>query len=177
MTLVLVFAGTAMAFDYVDIGGGETHTMTSWGPPEPATHPGNFGGIAPGSCRAIWTNFDYPGLPYESRSATVEMWFTGLSEQVAYRHLEGVADDGFHVYIDDNWKFTHPEAQTTEVWINSGFNTTESMGFHTIKFVAMGDKWSGWATWGQVCFDWVEVGGGAIDNEVTSWSAVKNLYR
>ncbi|RKZ06062.1 hypothetical protein DRQ32_11630, partial [bacterium] len=89
-SFVFVLAGAAMAADYVDIGNvpSETaHNAQGWGPIEPATNPGNWGGIAswpiPGTCRVIWSPTDNTLL------AEVDMLFSGLPEIVSFQHLDG----------------------------------------------------------------------------------------
>ena len=172
IAVMLCVSGLAIGQDYVDIGdlvSEAGHVMASWGPIEPANSGGAFGGVA--NCRTIWSSFD------NSTNATIQMTFPSGTTQVAFRHLEGVADDGFQVLIDGNLFYTHTELQTTEMWFISGFNCSLTAGLHTVEFIATGAAWPSWATYGQVCIDWIEVGGGAVTNEAGTWGVVKTLYR
>lgn len=177
LPLVLVFAGAAMATDYVDIGDSfsETgHFMSSWGPEEPFTHGGSFGGVD--NCRAIWSNFDTPTSG--STNAFITLNFGGVSDGLYFTHLEGIADDGFEVYVDGVWVYTHIEFSTTEQWVESFCFPNVSGGTHVVEFVATGTAWDSWGTYGQVCFDeiWVGTEQPVSDTE-TAWGSVKSLFR
>jgi hypothetical protein len=162
----------------VDIGNPASeagYVMTSWAALiSPGQTGGNYGGID--DCRAIWSSSD------NSRNATIDLMFAGGVELVSFKHLEGLADDGFKVYIDRVTNpapvYTHVESTTTELWFVSGFFTNQPAGLHTVEFEATGAQWSGWATYGQVCFSDIWVGpGGPIANEKTAWGNLKALYR
>lgn len=172
---VLVCGSAALAVDFVDVGntGSEAgHGMSSWGPIEPANSGGGYGGID--DCRAIWS--DLAGD--NSRSARIDLNFGNASEGLYFRHLEGIGDDGFEVYVDGNWAYTHTENTSTERWVVSFCFPNESGGPKTVEFVATGDPWSGWATYGQVCFAEVWVGTEQpVPADESAWGRVKALYR
>ncbi|MCK9995664.1 MAG: hypothetical protein KAH56_05200 [Candidatus Krumholzibacteria bacterium] len=178
-SFVLVLGGTAMAVDSVDIGlvSSETgHNLVSWGPVEPSTHGGSFGGID--HCRAIWTNFDTP-IP-ASNDAYIDMSFAGGPELVSFKHLDGPADDSFEVWMGGNVVFTYLDIGLSgERWYVSGFNyTPPSAGVYTVRFEATGQAWSSWGTYGQVCIAGIWVGpGGPVASEMSSWGNVKSLFR
>ncbi len=169
----LVLAAAAPAADWVDIGDPVSeagHTMNSWGPIEPLNSGGAYGGID--ECRAIWSTLD------DSRNATITMDFgDGMNVQVAFKHLEGVADDGFEVYIDGILRYTHFETSTTEDWYVSGFDIDVTPGLHEIEFVATGNPWASWATFGQVCFAEIWVGCMVVPESAGTWGGVKVLFR
>lgn len=176
LPLILVLAGSAMAADHVDIGNPASesgYVMSSWGPIEPLTSSGSYGGID--ECRAIWSSSD------NSRSASIDLVFAGGTdpESVSFRHLEGMADDGFEVYIDGTLRYTHVEATTNEEWYVDGFFVTGlSAGTHTVTFVATGAQWGSWGSFGQVCIAGIWVGpGGPVPAENSTWGGVKALYR
>ena len=172
-SFVLVLTGAAMATDYVDIGDPfyETgHNMTSWGPIEPANSSGTFGGID--HCRAIWSSLD------NSVNATIDLNFASGTEALWFKHLEGIADDGFEVYVNGVLKYTHIENTSTEQWVVNFVAPPFQSGVLTVEFVATGPAWSGWATYGQVCFAEVWVGNeDPVSLEKDSWGNVKSLFR
>lgn len=175
--LVLVFSGAAMAADFVDIGVESSeylHSMSSWGPIEPLTHPGSYGGVD--NCRAIWSDFDTPSPG--SKNAFIILNFVAASEGLYFRHLEGIADDGFEVYIDGNLEYTHSDLSTTEQWVVSFCFPGLTGGSHTVEFRATGDPWASFGTFGQVCFDKIWVGTETpVPDKDTAWGSVKSLFR
>lgn len=173
LPVLICFSSLAFAVDYVDVGNTSSeagHNMLSWGPVEPFTSGGAYGGID--DCRAIWSSLD------GSVNAFVDMDFgDGNNVQVAFKHLEGQADDSFNVFIDGVWQFTHTECTTTEIWFVSGFTVTVTPGIHTLEFVAVGPQWSSWATYGQMCFSDIWVGMDVVPDEADTWGGVKSLFR
>lgn len=169
----ILVCGAVFAADHVDIGDPASeagYVMSGWGPVEPANSGGGYGGID--HCRAIWSQLD------GNRWAQINLHFDGGPEQVKFKHLEGIADDGFTVAVDGTVHYTHSEAGTTEAWYISGFDVSVTAGFHTVEFVATGDMWGSWDLYGQVCIAEVWVGdGGPIANEPLTWSRVKALFR
>ena len=182
-SFVLLLCGAAMAVDSVDIGlpASETgHNLQSWGPIEPLTHGGSYGGID--HCRAIWSNFDIltPPAPHTSTDAFIDMNFAGGPELVSFKHLDGPADDSFKVWINNVLQFAYMDSNLPgERWYVSGFNyTPAAAGIVTVRFEAIGPAWGSWGTYGQVCIAGVWVGpGGPVANEESSWGNVKALFR
>ncbi len=170
---VACFAGSAAAVDHVDIGVPASeagHNMLSWGPVEPATSGGAYGGID--DCRAIWSTLD------NSVNALVTMDFgDGVNVLVAFQHLEGIGDDSYDVYIDGVLKFSYTETLGVEMWATSGFYTTVSPGLHVLEFVATGPQWAQWGSFGQVCFSDIWVGMEVVPDGEESWGGVKTLFR
>ncbi len=179
LSFVFVFAGVALALDSVDIGLPATevgHSMAGWGPIEPATSQGYYGGIT--DCRAIWTNSDSPATPV-IQEAFIDLLFNGGPEQLSFRHLSGPADDSFEVYIGGVNVYTYNDPNDPgESWYVQGFNYTPAgPGMITVRFLATGTQWPSWATYGQVCFDGIWVGTGPVAAETDSWGGVKALFR
>lgn len=151
-------AANAALIDFVDIGNptSETgHNLLGWGPIEPATNGGSWGEIAPGDTRVVWE----PGEAYSgaNRSASLEIHFTGASF-LAFRHLDGFADDGFVQFTVGSTQFyVYFDSSSTEQWITTVVPVAlyGLSGVQTVVFTATGDAWAGFNTYGQVAFDWV----------------------
>jgi len=177
VVFILVLGGAAMANDFVDVGlpsSEALHSMSSWGPIEPAEHGGSYGGVT--NCRAIWSDFDTPNPG--SRNAFITLNFVEADEDLYFRHLEGIADDGFLVYADGNLVYTHTESSDVEQWIVSSCSPGLTGGPKVVEFVATGDAWDSWGTFGQVCFDHIWVGSeDPVASEETTWGGVKSLFR
>jgi hypothetical protein len=179
LAVASIAASAAIAADGVDIGVPASefgHNLVGWGPPEPATHGGSYGGID--ECRAIWFDNGDPTNP-DGNWATLDLDF-GMSGDVclAMMHLEGLADDSFDVYVGTTHVYTHADVIVgQEIWVWTAIPLTGYTGTQTVKFVATGAQWSGFSTYGQMCFAEVAVGECFIANEATSWSALKMLYR
>ncbi len=171
--LIICFATTALAVDHVDIGNPDSesgHNMQSWGPIEPATSSGSYGGID--HCRATWSTLD------GTTNATIDLDFgDGMNVQVAFKHLEGLADDSFKVYLDGVLQYTHNETMTSEHWFDSGFSVSVTPGIHTLEFDATGPQWSQWTAYGQLCIAEISVGMSIVADEAGTWGGVKSLFR
>lgn len=172
-SFVFVFAGAAMAIDYVDVGLPSSeafHNMQSWGPIEPLNSGGNYGGI--NHCRAIWSTMD------NSINAFITMNFSGGNEALYFRHLEGMADDGFEVWVGGVLRYTHFENTNTEQWVINFIAPPFPSGAQVVEFVATGPAWPSWQTYGQVCFAEIWVGtDDPVALEEGSWGDVKALFR
>jgi hypothetical protein len=151
--------------DYVDMGKPTSeagHTMAGWGPIEPATSGGNYGGID--DCRPIYAPED------NNDWATIEMDFGYCSmgtKCLTMRHLDGLATDAFDVYIyppgsprpaTPDYSYAG-DALTAEIWYETSIAVTAD-GLQVVEFVSTEAPWTGWATWGQVCFDIFKVHNG-----------------
>ncbi len=149
--------------DSVDIGDPASesgHTMAGWGPIEPATSGGTYGGID--HCRPIYAPEDNDDW------ATIELDFgycTQDTKCLVMDHLDGLAQDAFEVYIYPPGSsrpatpdFTYAgDSYTMEIWYRTSFAVTAT-GRQVVEFVSTEAPWYGWATWGQVCFDRLMVG-------------------
>jgi hypothetical protein len=141
----------ALTCDYVDIGdpSSETgHNLQHWGPIEPATSGGNYGGID--DCRAVWAPED------DDNWATIDLDFGSNSEtckRLIIHHLDGMTKDAYDVYIGGLLVYSYPgDNSTAEIWIETT-TTVVATGIQTVKFVSTQPKWSQWDTYGQMCFD------------------------
>lgn len=144
-------------FDLVDVGNEASeagHNLLDWGPVEPETSGGHYGGAD--DCRAVYAPED------GNRWATLEMDFGECFGQkcLTFQHLEGIANDAFELYVypvgepcPEDPVFDYPGDEcTTECWMTSGV-VVEATGPNTLKFVSTEEEWSGWGTYGQVCID------------------------
>ena len=153
------------AHDYVDIGNPASeagHALTGWGPIEPDTHGGGWGGIGsetpPGKCRTIWSLEE--GDPVENW-ASLEMDF-GISDTetkcLAFRHLDGGSDDSFDISIDGTVVLSVSAPPTTEVWLWADVDVTGYTGIHTVKFEATASEGTYFDPYGQVAIDKIYIG-------------------
>jgi len=92
--VVVACAGPALAVYTVDIGTPASeapYSPFSWGPVQPSTSGGSWGGIATdplssdGLCRVIWDASD--------NNPTATLTFPRPIVSVSIRHLQGLADD------------------------------------------------------------------------------------
>ena len=169
-----VMAAKNVVLCRVDIGS-ETASqwagMSSWGPIEPATHGGNWGGFGASGedCRVIWHSVD------SDPSATITLGRgvrPGAAKAIEVRHLDGLADDSFDISVKDvhgNWvqigSYTW-SGNTNEFWVTSTFSLPNGKTLQLdrgrdveVKLDATGPQWSGFNTYGQVAFDWIELVG------------------
>ena len=181
VSMAFFVAGAAIAGDCVDIGvetGGscpeQGHNLVGWGPIEPLTSGGGtYGGID--QCRAVWYDTGDPGNP-DPPWATVDLNFD--EDFLWLRHLEGLADDGFDIYINDTWVYSHADIIVgQEVWIWTIIDVSGYSGTCTVKLQATGEKWSGFSTYGQMCFAFLQVAAFTIPVEENTWGSIKALYR
>ena len=157
----------------VDIGDETSeagHNLSGWGPIEPAASGGNWGLTGPtgqvDNCRVIWDISD------DAPSATLTLTNiepAGDPLLLHMRHLDGIADDSFDVYVNGNlvghytdWQAGDGEEPIDqETWMNSIFDLSgEGIAAGVpvnIQLTATGTKWSDFNTFGQVGFDWIEL--------------------
>jgi len=148
---------------FVDLGSFEPFPMNDWGPVEPTTHPGTWGGfgltppqdfkvspVTPPTydylCRTVWTANDQPWA---------EITFPLPVYQVAIRHLRGLADDSYdvEVYAGPNyWGHVTDAPSGQELWDVSMFAGAPG---NVLRITATGPQWSGFPTYGQLAIDWV----------------------
>jgi hypothetical protein len=174
--------GTSFAdYDYVDIGDSTSesgHSLAGWGPIEPETAGGTYGGVD--DCRVTYA----PGEPPEQNWATLVMNFGpedgSTAKCLVARHLDGMSGaDAFEVYVNGNYVGSYYDDNGGgENWITSEFMVSEYSGFCTIEFVSIEDPWANFGLYGQVAFDEITI----MDCTHTSlgestWGAIKSLYR
>ena len=160
--------------DFVDIGDSNSedgHNLQGWGPKEPDSNPSNWGGMTPGNeqCRMIWAPGEDPPPP-DHECATVDLDFGSDAgpKRLVLRHLDGLADDSFDVYIDGLKVGHYTDVSPTEIWKTFILSVDPSLtDVHTVRLCATGNAWSSWNTYGQVAFDWIEVCPGGCSPEIT----------
>ena len=155
----------------VDIGNTTSevgHGLAGWGPVQPAHSGGNWGGFGASDedCRVIWDDSD------DDPSAEITLdrcQAKGAAKAIRIRHLDGLADDSFDVYVKDvhgTWVLIGSWAGSpgTENWgtdefvLPKGKNLQLARGKPVeVKLEATGPKWGSFSTYGQVAFDWIEL--------------------
>jgi hypothetical protein len=157
LAVLLIAAAPASAYlaELCDLGtaGGEAgYVLSGWGTP-PAPSGGNWGGLATdfqsfdNRCRTLW------GPDEATTDATITFSQNILAVEI--RHLDGIADDSFDVYVGDGttWNLwgSYADAGSTETWKITAFTGTP--GGNILKIVATDGAWSGIGTYGQVGID------------------------
>jgi hypothetical protein len=135
------------------------HAMAGWGPVEPETSGGSYGGIS--QCRAIYAPED------NDVWATIEMDFGHCVEGtkcLTMHHLDGISVDSFDLYIyapgesrpaTPFWSYTGT-TETAEIWYRTSLAVTQ-IGPQVVEFVSTEPTWSMWDIYGQVCFGEIRV--------------------
>jgi len=162
----------------VDVGNPASEslvTISGWGPIEPATSGGGYGGI--NDCRCVWEP-SAPGVQGEPEAcASITYVYEECVQptQVDLSALDGQAtDDGYEVYVDGVLVFTYPDTQCPETWIPQSIDLTQftlpNSQAHVVEICATGVAWQSFATYGQVAIDYVtlttipcEGGNGDVD--------------
>jgi len=153
------------AHDYVDIGNPASeagHALTGWGPIEPDTHSGNWGGIGnespPGKCRTIWSPVE--DQPVENW-ASLQLDF-GVSDTeskcLKFRYLDGGSDDSFDTFIDGTLVLSIAAPPSSETWKWAQIDATGYTGVHTIRFEATEPEGPYYNPYGQVGIDRIFLG-------------------
>jgi len=157
--------------DSVDIGSGTLEaahgvSFPDWGPIEPTTHGGNWGGFGTSGedCRVVWHAAGDPTPGYAT--LTLDTGGAGFARHIVLRVLDGIADDSFNVYVKNpggDWAlvYSYTDSYTSEEWIvHDIYSFPAGKGQFTaieIKIEATGDAWGSFNTYGQLAVDWVEV--------------------
>ena len=147
-------AEAALTF-LVDLGtaaGEAGYTLTNWGPIEPTTHPGGWGGIAgdPASydkrCRTVW------GYVENTKAASITFPTPIVSATI--RHLDGGSDDSFKVEVGGSlWGSYSAVPGVGEFWTVSSFSGTPGT---TLTITCTGPAGPYWNPYGQVGIDRIE---------------------
>ena len=174
LTMVLAPAAytakpTPQLLDRVDIGdivdeAGHNVDEPDWGPVEPTTHGGNWGGISPDTCRVV-SYLDDPTPGYAILTLDTHGEF--FARHIVLQVLDGIADDSFNVYVKNpggEWVLVYNyicDSSINEYWVDHhiySFPAGKGQGgIIEMKIEATGDTWSGFETYGQLAIDWVEV--------------------
>ena len=150
----------AVAVDYVDIGDVPTevgHNLAGWGPVEPATTGGAWGGED--HCRVIWEAGSPDVYALVGRTATIDMDFGSTlgTKFLALRWLDGIGyDDGFDFTVSGvagTFSVTDGAPGHSETWRDLGvWNVGPITGWHTVTLSATGTAWGSFGTYGQCAF-------------------------
>jgi len=142
----------ATHIERVDVGNADSeanYILENWG----TVSPTNYHAYGDGSVedlRTVWGP-----LPDDTNYASVT-----LSNQpsrvkaVTIKHLDGVADDSFDVYVNDIFAGHYTGVHAG--WVETTYPLDNLTGDITVKIVSMAGKWEYWSGWGQVAIDWVE---------------------
>jgi hypothetical protein len=118
--------------------------LPGWGPPEPQTHSGNWGGLALGgagqggtldySARVIWAsdqdgdwNCEYLDPDPRVGEVSITVPANANAQRFVIRHLDGLADDSFNVYCSKAGNSeeiligTYTDQSSFETWVLSEF--------------------------------------------------------
>ena len=154
---IALAAGGEEELDYIDIGDPASeawHCLRGWGPIEPETSGGAYGGID--DCRVTWE----PGAPdkmrYRSASFILKVPRGYRATTLVLQALDGLADDSFAIFI--NWRkvYSYEGQQTgTEDWITHTIPLKQCCCYRYVRvtIMATGSAWSGFDTYGQLAVD------------------------
>ena len=178
---ITLFSDSLTLLDFVDIGDAglanteATHNLEGWGPIEPDTHGGGWGGIATDSSspdkktRVAWFK---PAEGTDLRSASFTLNAGTSSENLLkLKVLDGVGDDSFAVYVNDNFIYSYmgknnpasggynlfgDAAGSGEAWHIHQLYVPYS-GQLKISVVSTAPAWEYFDTYGQLAVDWAEL--------------------
>lgn len=155
-----ITCGEEEEVDYVDIGdpGSESgHRLRGWGPIEPATSGGNYGGID--DCRVTWE----PGSADRlwRRGALFRMTLPSgyKATKLVLNVLDGIADDSFVVFVGLRKVYCYSNGDPIndpEEWHEHtiDLDRCSSLGRRiTVTILATGPAWNGFGTYGQLAVD------------------------
>jgi hypothetical protein len=161
--------------DEIDVGvlaSEASHDMTGWGPIEPQTHGGNWGGGDDGTIRTVWYFKDLQGCDkynpkpasclknYDQPWASFSLENNGkiCARTLVIRALDGIADDSFTVTCNNKLVYTYTDTAPVndpETWNNRTINIQNlGLGMCTAKLnckiTATGPAWDLFNTYGQL---------------------------
>ena len=111
--------------------------------------------------RLIWGDGGETCAP-ENNWASVELDAgTVCAKTLRVEHLDGDADDGFNVYVNDVLVDMYIDSFPSNTWTETEFDISSYnfSGLLTIKFEATAGAWGGCPTYGQVAFNMIELSG------------------
>lgn len=147
---------------FVDVGNPQSEDskdMKGWGPIEPTTHGGNWGGKDDGTIRtvaAVNDNYKSALAPQDAATVVMDFGAPGGTKKLYVRHLDGAADDSFNVSVDGT-VWTYSDSTSAETWMTDSYDVSAFDGVHTVKIELTGAHWSGFNTWGQLGISWIKI--------------------
>ncbi len=154
--------------DSVNIGdpGSEAgHNLTDWTNVWPGC-----GWCGPdGNMRLIWGDGGETCASANNWASVTLDAGSNWAQTLRLDHLDGAADDGFNIYVNDILVGTYVDQYPANQWVLDDDFDISSGGFSgllTIKLEATGTAWGGCGTYGQVAFNDIELWGGPIPMEI-----------
>ena len=150
-----------MELDSIDIGNSTdmtSHNAGGW-MTDPAI--GNYGSRDGGSTIAM-TWGETGACPDAEKAATFDLDAgAGIANNVVVRHLAGITNDSFNVYVGGVLvgTYTDTTSLSTETWHTTVFNLGGSSftGKKTIKLEPTQAAWAWCSTYGQGAFNWAKI--------------------
>lgn len=151
---------------FIDIGDSVSeapYTLDEWG--TPATWQLAYYGTPVSNLRILYGPSGLDPTPIAGQItdntpyATITIQNPNLVESIVVKHLDGSADDGFSVYVNDFFVGTYVTLGNVN-WQTTTFPVPVQYtggGTTTIKLKSTALPWSLHADWGQVAIDWIEI--------------------
>lgn len=154
-----VLAGSLQDSVTMDEAQGSTHGLSGW---SDADLPGNYGGYGSDPTMHYRQIVETDACDDSGREATVTLHAgTDYADEVVIHHLDGLADDGFEVYLGSyapgNLIGTYTDQHSSETWETSTFTLPYPTGDVTLVFHATGSIFGSCSTYGQVAISWIEL--------------------
>jgi hypothetical protein len=157
-SVALAGSGEEVKLDYIDIGNPTSeagHHLLGWGPIEPATSGGVYGGID--DCRVTWEPGSPDKIRYRSASFVMKVPRGYRATTLVLNVLDGLADDSFVVFVNCRRVYSYTgEQDNIEDWHSHTINLDRCYlcyGFVMVTITATGPAWSGFNTYGQLAVD------------------------
>jgi hypothetical protein len=117
---------------------------------------GNYGGAGPDTGRLVWDKDDPAG---NCASWTFSNCDGNELQRITIRHLVGMADDSFDVYVDSTLIGHYADCPSNqEVWQETSFYAPDGICCPvTVEICATAPAWSGHSSWGQLAIDWIDM--------------------
>jgi len=142
------------------------HNLFGFGPIEPATHGGGWGGADDGNLRVIWFNdsanpsdvlTQSPDENYASAQLSIPTNY--IPTKIEVRLLDGIADDSFEIYLNNDLVYTYSDQGSTETWETHEIDLSSMYlsGLVEIKIKSTAPNWTGFDTYGQLGVSWINL--------------------
>ncbi|MFH0835329.1 MAG: hypothetical protein V1881_03220, partial [Candidatus Micrarchaeota archaeon] len=152
------------AIDYLDVGDTDseaTHAIDGW---SAANITGGYGGCNGGavcSYRQILEPIEVCSDDGRNATFTLSIGEGRYADKLRLRALDGVSNyDSFDVYVDGEFLAHYSDVvDGVELWNTLEYALANKTGTITILLSATDEIWPLCGTYGQVAFDWVDLGG------------------